>query len=243
MNGSSPTSVSPASVSPSAGPFPQRRVLLALALIFGASAGYKLISLAAAAPLGQAPTALRWGGSRLTPQSSAAARSGRDLSHGTIRQFRLEASGSLPPLTLTLMPVRSRDDNQLEVSRFGAIAPRLALQLFYFVDQPHAGGADELAIGYGPGDDPKRLTRLQTCITPRGFAAAKSYTLGQVANTADQPGVTSPLQRRLLRASGLLPARHECLAVQLATGPAGASERQLREAWSALRPQLVGWER
>ena len=238
MSGGSPTPVSP-----TAGGMPLRPVLLALALIMATSGLHKLISLAAVPPHGRAPTELRWRGSRLTPQSSTAARSGRDLSHGTIRQFRLAASGSLPPLTLTLMPVRSRDDNQLEVSRLGAIEPRMALAHFYYVDKGGAAGADELAIGYGPGEDPSRLTRLQTCITPRGFAAAKSYNLGKVANTADQPGVSSPVQRRLLRVAGLLPARHECLAVQLAAGPEGASERQLRDAWSALRPQLAGWER
>lgn len=238
MSGSSPSAVAP-----TAGGMPLRPVLLTLALIMATSGVHKLISLAAEAPHGEAPTALRWGGRRITPQRSTAARSGRDLSHGTIRQFRLAASKSLPPLTLTLMPVRSRDDNQLEVSRLGAIEPRMVLQHFYYLDKGGAGGADELAIGYGPGEDPSRLTRLQTCITPGGFAAAKAYTLGQVANTADQPGVSSPLQRRLLRASGLLQARHECLAVQLAAGPAGASEGQLRAAWSALRPQLAGWNR
>jgi hypothetical protein len=127
----------------------------------------------------EAPTSLELGGYRISALPTAAPRRGRDLSLGTMRQFRLVSDAGEPQLTLTLLPVRSRTGTKssestlggtdLSIEAVGTLVPGFAMQEQRIVLQPVAqsGGSaprsDQLALGRGAADPAGSTTRLQTC--------------------------------------------------------------------------------
>jgi hypothetical protein len=210
----------------------------------------------------EAPTSLELGGYRISALPTAAPRRGRDLSLGTMRQFRLVSDAGEPQLTLTLLPVRSRTGTKssestlggtdLSIEAVGTLVPGFAMQEQRIVLQPVAqsGGSaprsDQLALGRGAADPAGSTTRLQTCLTSSGLAAFDGYLLRPMLAAAMIESRWSP--NRLLRLVGLQQARYECLAVQLesnatAGGKGGKGsvdrQRQLETVWKDLRQVLV----
>jgi hypothetical protein len=241
---------------------PLRRLLLGLALLTLVASGAKMLGLAAPMPKLEAPTSLELGGYRISALATAAPRRGRDLSLGTMRQFRLVSDAGEPQLTLTLLPVRSRTGTKssestlggtdLSIEAVGSLVPGFAMQEQRIVLQPVAqsGGSaprsDQLALGRGAADPAGSTTRLQTCLTSSGLAAFDGYLLRPMLVAAMIESRWSP--NRLLRFVGLQQARYECLAVQLESGAStagkGASsaenhQRQLKTVWKDLRQMLV----
>ena len=241
---------------------PLRRLLLGLALLTLVASGAKVLGLAAPMPKLEAPTSLELGGYRISALPTAAPRRGRDLSLGTMRQFRLVSDAGEPQLTLTLLPVRSRTGTKssestlggtdLSIEAVGTLVPAFAMQEQRIVLQPVAqsGGSaprsDQLALGRGAADPAGSTTRLQTCLTSSGLAAFDGYLLRPMLAAAMIESRWSP--NRLLRLVGLQQARYECLAVQLESGPSAAGkgassaenrQRQLETVWKDLRQVLV----
>jgi hypothetical protein len=241
---------------------PLRRLLLGLALLTLVASGAKVLGLAAPMPKLEAPTSLELGGYRISALPTAAPRRGRDLSLGTMRQFRLVSDAGEPQLTLTLLPVRSRTGTKssestlggtdLSIEAVGTLVPGFAMQEQRIVLQPVAqsGGSaprsDQLALGRGAADPAGSTTRLQTCLTSSGLAAFDGYLLRPMLAAAMIESRWSP--NRLLRLVGLQQARYECLAVQLesnatAGGKGGKGsvdrQRQLETVWKDLRQVLV----
>ena len=241
---------------------PLRRLLLGLALLTLVASGAKVLGLAAPMPKLEAPTSLELGGYRISALPTAAPRRGRDLSLGTMRQFRLVSDAGEPQLTLTLLPVRSRTGTKssestlggtdLSIEAVGTLVPGFAMQEQRIVLQPVAqsGGSaprsDQLALGRGAADPAGSTTRLQTCLTSSGLAAFDGYLLRPMLAAAMIESRWSP--NRLLRLVGLQQARYECLAVQLESGPSAAGkgassaenrQRQLETVWKDLRQVLV----
>ena len=241
---------------------PLRRLLLGLALLTLVASGAKVLGLAAPMPKLEAPTSLELGGYRISALPTAAPRRGRDLSLGTMRQFRLVSDAGEPQLTLTLLPVRSRTGTKssestlggtdLSIEAVGTLVPGFAMQEQRIVLQPVAqsGGSaprsDQLALGRGAADPAGSTTRLQTCLTSSGLAAFDGYLLRPLLAAAMIESRWSP--NRLLRLVGLQQARYECLAVQLesnatAGGKGGKGsvdrQRQLETVWKDLRQVLV----
>lgn len=99
---------------------PLRRLLLGLALLTLVASGAKVLGLAAPMPKLEASSSLRLSGYRISALPTAAPRQGRDLSLGTMRQFRLVSDSGEPQLTLTLLPVRSRTGTKSSESTLGA---------------------------------------------------------------------------------------------------------------------------
>jgi hypothetical protein len=241
---------------------PLRRLLLGLALLTLVASGAKVLGLAAPMPKLEAPSSLRLGGYRISALPTAAPRRGRDLSLGTMRQFRLVSDSGEPQLTLTLLPVRSRTGTKssestlggtdLSIDAVGTLVPAFAMQEQHIILQPvgQSGGSaprsDQLALGRGAADPAGSTTRLQTCLTSSGLAAFNGYQLRPMLAAAMIESRWSP--NRLLRLVGLQQARYECLAVQLESGTStagkGASsvenrQRQLETVWKDLRQVLV----
>jgi hypothetical protein len=241
---------------------PLRRLLAGLALLTLMTTVGKVVGLSAPMPEAEAPSNLRMAGYRISALPTAAPRWGRDISLGTMRQFRLVPLSGEPMLTLTLLPVRSRTGTKLSettlggkalgMEAVGTLVPGFAMQEQRLVFKPvaKAGGstpqADQLALGSGAADPAGSTTRLQTCITSSGFAAFNGYLLWPMLAADMTENRWSP--NRLLRLVGLQQARYECLAVQLESGAStagkGASgaenhQRQLETVWKDLRQVLV----
>jgi hypothetical protein len=246
---------------------PLRRLLKGLALLTLLNLMLtiaKVVAPSAPMPTAEAPDRLSMAGYRISALPTSDPQRGRDLSLGTMRQFRLVPLSGEPPLTLTLVPVRSRTGTQLSkttlggkdlgMEAVGTLVPGLTLQDQRIVFQPVVKAAstvpqaDQLAVGRGAADPAGSTTRLQTCLTSSGLAAFNGYVL-RTNLAADMTDNRWSLPQ-LLRLLGLQQARYECLAVQLesgvsagAQGSRGSGDRQgqLEAAWRNLRVVLVGW--
>jgi hypothetical protein len=228
-----------------------RRLLVGLALLTVAATVERLVGLSAPMPTREAPSALRLEGYRVSAQGEEPPRRGRELSHGTLRRFRLQPLLGGPPLSVQVLPVRSRTGTEisepskerkgLNMVAVGVEVPAFALEGKRLLSVPRAGSqaADQVALGRGPGDGKERITRLQTCITPRGVVALSASTLAAQEPGQAPGGLVAALQRRTLRLAGLLPAHYECLAVQVEAEAKGADQAQLVKGWQALRAELL----
>ena len=244
------------------GGLPLRRLLAGLALLTLVATGVKVLGLSAPMPSAEPPSSFRMAGYRISALPSSAPRWGRDLSFGTMRQFRLLPLSGEPPLTLTLLPMSSRTGTKLSVTTLGGkdlgmeavatLVPGFAMQDQRIVVQPvaKAGGSlpqpDQLALGRGAADPAGSTTRLQTCLTRSGVAAFN----GDLLRINLATGMTENRwsTSRLLRVLGLQQPRYECLAVQLESGSTGGGkggggsgdrQRQLETVWTELRGVLV----
>jgi hypothetical protein len=249
--------------------FALRHLLAGLALLTFVAAVEKVVGLSAPMPAAEAPSNLALAGYRISALPAAGPRRGREMSLGTMRQFRLVQRSGEPELTVTLLPVRSRTGTDLSAETLGgkglsletvaSEVPGIALKEQRIVSLPMAKGvgsvprSDQLALGRGPKDPAGSTTRLQTCLTPTGLAAVKATTLAGEAKAPGKPGEPSPTLRRLLRVLGLQQPRYECLAVQLESGASGGGkgesgsgsvdrQRQLETVWKELRGVLVKGE-
>lgn len=256
----SPTSLPPPTQQPDGRPL--RRLFVGLALLTLAVTAEKVVGLSAPMPAAEAPAALNLKGYRVSALEGAAPRRGRDLSQGSLRRFRLEPRSGEPPLTLTLLPVRSRtgreltwqslDVQGLSLEQVRTAVPSFALKESRTLTLPLAKAGtktskgDEIAFGRGPADATGSTTRLQTCLTPSGVAGVSSSTLaseGQSLGNLRDPSVWAGLGQRF---AGLAQGRHECLAVQLEREASavtvrvgGHQQRPLEAAWRDLRGVLV----
>ena len=247
------------------GGLPLRRLLAGLALLTLMVSVGKVVGPSAPMPTAEAPSSFGLAGYRISALPSSGPRRGRDLSLGTMRQFRLVPLSGEPQLTLTLLPVRSRTGTKLSetilggkalgMEAVGTLVPSFAMQDQRIVLQPvaKAGGSaprsDQLALGRGAADPAGSTTRLQTCLTRSGLAAFNGYLLRTIlAASMTDSRWSAP---RLLRVLGLQQARYECLAVQVESAPSGAGkdeggsadrQRQLQTVWRALRGVLVRGE-
>lgn len=223
-------------------------VLLALAGLSLAATLAKAVGLAAPPPQRTAPASLTLAGYLVVPAGAGGpARRGRDLSRGQLTMWRLSPIGGGPALTLSLLPVRSRNIGYNSALQMAAIEPlagdfALRNRRLMGADTPETAPVQtrQLALGRGPADGPGTTTRLQTCLTPGGKAGVTSATLGrQLGDERIAARQALPLRTRLLQFSGLeAHTRWECLAVQLQTPAAAGSEARLLAAWSTLRPAL-----
>lgn len=234
------------------GTIPLRRLLVGLALLTLAASVQKVVGLSAATPTAEAPSSLTLAGYRISALPSTAPRRGRNLSLGTMRQFRLVPLAAEPPLTLSLLPVRSRMGRDLNMEAIGGVSSNLALQEKRIVYQEVASAAkpapqsDQIYLGRGPKDRAGSTTRLQTCLTPSGLAAVEAHILDGEMQASGQLALP---KLDPLRVVGLRQARHECLAVQLESGASaggkggsggsGDRQRQLQRMWKDLRQVLV----
>jgi hypothetical protein len=226
--------------------------LVGLALVTVGATAERVIGLSAPMPTREAPTTVRLEGYRVSALQGEPSRQGRELSHGELRRFQLEPLSGGPPLVLSVLAVRSRTGTELSEGskeRKGlnmvaveAEVPRFALRERRLLSLPRSKPAgpepkvDQVALGRGPKDPAGSITRLQTCVTPTGVVALSAFSLvGQ--SERQEPGGLSALQRRLRRLAGILPVRHECLAVQLEARKPG--RRRLLEAWKDVRGMLV----
>ena len=233
------------------GSLAMRRLLMGLALLTLVATAVKVVGLSASMPTAEAPSSLTLAGYRISPLPSAAAQHGRNISLGTMRQFRLVPLSGEPALTLSLLPVRSRMGRDLNLEAIGDVTPSLALKDKRIVYQEIASAArpaqqaDAMYLGRGPKDAAGSTTRLQTCLTPSGLAAVEAHMLdGEMK--ASGKAVVPKLD--LLRVIGLQQARYECLTVQLESGTTGGGkggsgsadrQRQLETVWRNLRGVLV----
>jgi hypothetical protein len=156
-----------------------------------------------------------------------------------------------PQLSVQVLPVRSRTGTEisepskerkgLNMVAVGVEVPAFALEgkRLLSVPRPGSQAADQVALGRGPGDGKERITRLQTCITPRGVVALSASTLAAQEPGQAPEGLAAALQRRTLRLAGLLPAHYECLAVQVEAEAKGADQAQLVGVWKELRTTLL----
>jgi len=209
-----------------------RPLLLVLAGLTAGAALLKAVSLAAPLPERQAPTSLHLPGYRVVPLSTSPGRGGRNLSHGPIRRFQLQPTGGAPALKLLLVPVRGRTSADVQLAKFPAVVPELALS------QRQLNG-EELAFGRGAADPPGAITRLQTCVTPGGSSGVTEQTLIRHLNLErDAELLPSPLITKVKRLIGLIPnSRWECLAVQLQS-PRPSEPQQLEQVWKLVESAL-----
>ncbi|MEB3305220.1 MAG: hypothetical protein VKL58_03285 [Cyanobacteriota bacterium] len=236
---------------------PLRRQLQLLSLLTGIALMGKMVSLAAPMPLAEAPANLQLPGYDIRQLPvGAEPRQGRELSQGRQRVFRLVPRSGEAPLTLRLMPVRSRRGsevseetdlrNGLNMEAVAAQEPTFSLSDRRFLSLGSAQPKvlkpinDQIALGRAPDDPPGSITRLQTCLSPTGLAGLYGSILvpeNQKLERAAEPGWT----RHLRRLTGLSEPRYECLAVQLESekgnSGAGAVDRRkaLERAWLDLR--------
>lgn len=211
------------------------------------------MGLSAPMPTREAPSTLRLAGYRVSALEGEPPRQGRELSHGEVRRFQLGPLSGEPPLVLRLLQDRSRTGTELsEPSKerkglnmvaVGAEVPSFALsdRRLLSLSRPNGLGTgakpDQIALGRGPKDAAGTVTCLQTCLTLSGHAGVSASTLvGEERGAQEQRG-SAALKRRLLRLAGILPARHECLDTQLASGKPG--QPRLEEAWRDVREVLV----
>ena len=248
---------------PDHGDLPLRRLLAGLALLPLMLSIEKVVALSAPMPTAEAPDRIRMDGYRIRALPHSGPRRGRDLSLGTMRQFRLVPLSGEPQLTLSLLPIRSRmgtplskttlGGKDLGMEAVGTLVPGFALQEQRLIVQPIAKAGrsvpqvDQLAVGRGAADPDGSTTRLQTCLTSSGLAAFSGYLLRAnlaVGMTEDRGSVP-----QLLRFVGLQQARYGCLAVQLESSAAaggqagrgsGDRQEQLEAAWRNVRVVLVG---
>jgi hypothetical protein len=204
-------------------------LLLVLAGLTAGAALLKAVSLAAPLPERQAPTSLNLPGYRVVPLGTSPGQGGRNLSHGPIRLFQLQPTGGAPALRLLLVPVRGRTSADVQLAKFPAVVPELALS------QRQLSG-EELAFGRGAADPPGAITRLQTCVTPGGSSGVTEQTFVRQLNLERGAELLpSPLITKVKRLIGLIPnSRWECLAVQLQS-PRPSDPQQLEQVW-----KLVG---
>jgi hypothetical protein len=245
---------------------PLRRLLTGLALLTLVVTAEKVLGISAPMPSVEAPSNFAMAGYRISALPTAEPRRGRDLSLGTMRQFRLVPLSDKPQLTLTLLPVRSRTGTKLSETSLGGIAlgmeavetlaPAFAMQELRIVFQPvanqpvanqpvaKAGGSapqvDQLALGNGPADPAGSTTRLQTCLTSSGLAAFKGNLLRPMLATGMAENRWSA--PRLLRLVGLRQARHECLAVQLEIVASGSGGQGGSGSGDRQRQLETGWK-
>lgn len=247
--------------------FPLRHLLAGLALLTLMVTIEKVVGPSAPMPTVEAPASMALPGYRISTLPSSEPRWGRDLSFGTMRQFRLVPLSGEPPLTLTLLPMSSRTGTKLSVTTLGGedlgmeavatLVPGFAMQDQRIVVQPvaKAGGSlpqpDQLALGRGAADPAGSTTRLQTCLTRSGLAVFNGDLLRiNLATGMTDSRWSAP---RLLRLVGLQQPRYECLAVQLESGASGGGkggsgsgsvdrQRQLETVWKELRGVLVKGE-
>jgi hypothetical protein len=210
-----------------------RPLLLVLAGLTAGAALLKAVSLAAPLPERQAPTSLHLPGYRVVPLGTSPGRGGRNLSHGPIRRFQLQPTGGAPALRLLLVPVRGRTSEDVQLAKFPAVVPELALS------QRQLSG-EELAFGRGAADPPGAITRLQTCVTPGGSSGVTEQTLIRHLNLErDAELLPSPLITKVKRLIGLIPnSRWECLAVQLQS-PTPSEPQQLEQVWKLVGSALA----
>jgi len=208
-------------------------LLLVLAGLTAGAALLKAVSLAAPLPERQAPTSLHLPGYRVVPLGTSPGRGGRNLSHGPIRRFQLQPTGGAPALRLLLVPVRGRTSADVQLAKFPAVVPELALS------QRQLSG-EELAFGRGAADPPGAITRLQTCVTPGGSSGVTEQTLIRHLNLErDAELLPSPLITKVKRLIGLIPnSRWECLAVQLQS-PRPSEPQQLEQVWKLVGSALA----
>jgi hypothetical protein len=240
---------------------PLRRQLQLLGLLTGVALVGKGVSLSAPMPMAEAPTDLQLPGYDIQgPKAGAQPRRGRELSQGTQRVFRLVPRSGDLPLTLRLMPVRSRRgsevseetdlSNGLNMEAVGAREPTFSLKDMRILSMGPAQPTglrpigDQLALGRAPEDPPGSITRLQTCLSPTGLAGLYGSVLvpeNLNLERAAEPG----WRRHLRRMAGLSEPRYECLAVQLESeegkSEGGAVDRRkpLERAWKDLRGTLA----
>jgi hypothetical protein len=210
-----------------------RPLLLVLAGLTAGAALLKAVSLAAPLPERQVPTALNLPGYRVVPLGTSPGRGGRNLSHGPIRRFQLQPTGGAPALRLLLVPVRGRTSEDVQLAKFPAVVPELALS------QRQLSG-EALAFGRGPADPPGAITRLQTCVTPGGSSGVTEQTLIRQLNLERGAELLpSPLITKVKRLIGLIPnSRWECLAVQLQS-PTPSEPQQLEHVWKLVGSALA----
>ncbi|MFM7170532.1 MAG: hypothetical protein ACKOYH_06735 [Cyanobium sp.] len=218
--------------------------LVALALLTAVATAERVVGLSAPRPTADAPSQLRLAGYRVSTLEGEPPHQGRELSRGALRRFRLEPQAGQPPLLLSMVPVRSRTGTELSEGskeRKGlnlvAVAeqePSFALSDRRVVSLPRPHGsasatkADQVALGRGPVDPAGTITRLQTCLTPSGHAGVRASTL-----VGEPQGDGPALKRRLLLLTGVVPSRHECLAVQLTRETPG--EGPLLATWQDVK--------
>jgi hypothetical protein len=223
-----------------------RPLLLSLAGLTLAATVAKVVALGPPAPQRLAPDTLELPGYRVSAMGGAPARAGRELSQGPRQRWRLQPLAGGAPLDLTLLPVRSRNSEAMQLAAFARLAPELALQERRLSvaegSRDAAPPAEQLAFGRGSADPPGSLTRLQTCLTPGHQAGVGEITLGQQLQAEREAELQRDrLRTRLLWISGLQPnTRWECLVVQLATAADPNSGERLRQAWLAVRGVLYG---
>jgi hypothetical protein len=234
------------------GGLPLRPWLVGLALLTAGATAERVVGLSAPMPTREAPSTLRLAGYRVSVLEGEPPRQGRELSHGALRRFWLEPLSGGPPLMVRVLPVRSRTGTELsepskERKGLNMVAVGAEVETFALSDRrllslprskPGGPGpkVDQIALGRGPKDPPGSITRLQTCLLPSGHAGVSASTLVGQSKEQEQGG-SSALKRKLLRLAGTVPARHECLAVQVASAKPG--QRRLLEVWSAMRGVLV----
>ena len=175
------------------GGLPLRPWLLGLAVLALAATAERVVGLSAPMPTMEAPASLRLAGYRVSAMEGEPPRQGRELSHGELRRFRLEPLSGGLPLVLSVLPVRSRTGTELSegskerkglnMVAVGAEVPSFALNDRRLLSLPRPNGLgagakpDQIAMGRGPKDPVRAITRLQTCLTGSGHAGVSASTL------------------------------------------------------------------
>lgn len=220
-------------------------VLLGLAGLVLASTLVKVLRLAAPVPQRAVPASIALAGYRVERAGAGATgHRDRNISYGSLTLWRLSPADGSPTMTLSLLPVRSRNYGGLDMAAMERLAGSLVLRERRLIDADTSttfpAGRQELALGRGPADDAGATTRLQSCLTRGGQAGVTANTLTrQLVDERMSEIKSNRLRSRLLQFSGLKPnSRSECLAVQLETQADDNSEMRLLAAWAALQPAL-----
>lgn len=206
-----------------------------------------VVGLSAPLPDREAPMVLDLADFDVTTIASRPRGTGRDFSHGTLQRFKLQPKGGGSPVSLALLPVRSRNDEALQMARLSEIEPSFTLRSRRLLTvgggkgEAPALGMDELALGMGPTSRPESVSRLQTCLTPTGVAGVTSRSIQQALKASREAELADAgLQTHAARLLGLRAnSRWECLAVQLETKAGLGSEKVLLQAWTSIKPRLL----